>query len=52
MIENLEIPISFALMIINVIALAVGYYIHKFKITTICLILFNVLTIIVISKSS
>ncbi len=48
--ENPVITISIALAIINIIALAIGYHFDRFKITAICLIIFDVLTITVIAK--
>ncbi len=48
--ENPVITISIALMIINIVALAVGHNFDKFKITAICLGIFDVLTISAMSK--
>ncbi len=48
--ENLEIIVSFAIAVINVVALAVGHYFDRFKITAICLALFDVLGIMAINN--
>jgi len=48
--EDSEITISIALAFINVVALAVGYHLDKFKIMAICLVIFDVLTIMTMAK--
>lgn len=48
--EEPEITLSIALTIINVVALAVGYKFDKLKITVICLLLFDVASIITLAK--
>lgn len=48
--ENPVITISIALAFINIVGLAVGHYFNKFKVTAICLSLFDLATIITMSK--
>jgi len=48
--ENPAITISIALTFINFVSLAIGYHFDKFKITAICVGLFDLITIITISK--
>lgn len=48
--EEPEITISLALAIINLVGLIIGYKLNKFKLAAICLIVFNLLTIIIIMK--
>ena len=48
--ENSEITISITLAVINVVGLAVGYNFDKFKITAICLVILDVLTIMAMTK--
>lgn len=48
--ENPVITISIALGIINAVALSVGSYFNKFKIIAVCLAIFDILSIITMSK--
>jgi len=48
--EDPVITISLAIAIINVVALACGYYFDKFKITAIILGIFDLLSIITMSS--
>jgi len=48
--EDPVITISLALAFVNAVALAVGYHFDKFKITAVCLAIFDVLTIITMMK--
>jgi hypothetical protein len=48
--EDPTITISIALAVINVAGLAVGHHFDKFKITAICLSIFDILTIMAMSK--
>lgn len=48
--EDPEITISIALAVINVVALWVGYQFDKFKVTAICLAIFDVLIIMAMVK--
>lgn len=48
--ENPAITISIVLAFINFVGLAVGHYFDKFKITAFCLGLFDLVTIIIMSK--